>query len=329
MISAPEPALYWAILTLLGSLLVGSIARYIGLRDAEPAKRQQRLASLRTWWILAIVVSAGLLVGRLGICLLLGSASCIAWYEITRLVAVREQDRLAVSSGYLLIVINYLFILQGWLDWHGVFLPLAALFVLALTLLGKGEPAGYVRSAGGMLWGILFLGYGVSHAAVLMVLPASAAGPLGPAGWVLFLLILTEADDIFQAIIGRLFGSHKRHRITPVISPNKTWEGFFGGMLVIVTLAPLLAPFLTTLGQQAGPLSLAEPLRPIVAPVLVAVLISCAGFFGDINMSAIKRDAGVKDSSNLLPGMGGLIDRVDSLTMTAPVFVYFLIWWAG
>ena len=62
---------------------------------------------------------------------------------------------------------------------------------------------------------------------------------------------------------------------------------------------------------------------------MAAILISLAGFFGDINMSAIKRDAGVKDSSNLLPGMGGVIDRVDSLTMTGPVFVYFLIWWMG
>ncbi len=98
-------------------------------------------------------------------------------------------------------------------------------------------------------------------------------------------------------------------------------------MLVIVVLAPIIAPWLTTLDQQAGPFSLAAPLQAWVAPMLVAILISFAGFFGDINMSAIKRDSGVKDSSKLLPGMGGVIDRVDSLTMTAPVFVYFLIWW--
>jgi len=74
---------------------------------------------------------------------------------------------------------------------------------------------------------------------------------------------------------------------------------------------------------------LPAPLQPWVGPVLAAVLISLAGFFGDINMSAIKRDAGVKDSSNLLPGMGGVIDRIDSLSMTAPVFVYFVSWWTG
>lgn len=327
MINAPEPALYWTILVIFASLVAGSISRFIALRNAEEKKRRQRLASLRTWWMLAIFVSAALLAGRLGICLLLAVASCLAWFEITRMMGARSEDRLAIRAGYGLIVINYAAILLGSISLFLVLLPVGGLIALAVLLLVKDEPQGYIRSAGGLMWGMLFLGYGVSHAAYLTILPASSAGPLGPAGWFLFLVILTEADDIFQAIIGRLFGAHKRHLIIPTISPNKTWEGFFGGMLVIVVLAPLIASFLTTLGEQAGPFGLPEALRPFVAPILVAILISFAGFFGDINMSAIKRDSGVKDSSNLLPGIGGVIDRVDSLTMTAPVFVYFLIWW--
>ena len=98
-------------------------------------------------------------------------------------------------------------------------------------------------------------------------------------------------------------------------------------MLLTVALAPLIAPWLTTLSRHPGPFALAESLQPWVAPILAAILIALAGFFGDINMSAIKRDSGVKDSSCLLPGMGGVIDRVDSLTMTAPVYVYYLSWW--
>ena len=327
MITAPEPALYWTILAIFVSLSAGSVARFIALRHAEEKKRRQRFASLRTWWMLAALISAGLLAGRLGICMLLAAASCIAWFEITKMFDARREDRLAIRAGYGLIVVNYLLILLGLISVHSVFLPVAALIALAVMLLIKDEPQGYIRSAGGLLWGILFLGYGVSHAALLMVHPATSAGPLGPAGWILFLVILTETDDIFQAIIGRLFGAHKRHRIVPTISPNKTWEGFFGGMLVILVLAPVIAPWLTTLGQEAGPFGLPDAARPFVAPLLAALLISFAGFFGDINMSAVKRDSGVKDSSHLLPGMGGVIDRIDSLTMTAPVFVYFLIWW--
>jgi phosphatidate cytidylyltransferase len=327
MITVPEPALYWTILAIFACLVAGSVSRFIGLRNAEETKRRQRLASLRTWWMLATFVSAALLAGRLGICLSLAVASCIAWFEITKMFGARAEDRLAIRAGYGLIVINYGLILLGSISLFWMFLPVSALIAFSVLLLIKDEPRGYIRSAGALLWGTLFLGYGVSHAALLTVLPATSAGPLGPAGWFLFLIILTETDDIFQAIVGRLFGAYKRHRIIPTISPNKTWEGFFGGMLVIVVLAPIIAPWLTTLDQHAGPFGLPEVLQPFVAPILAALLISFAGFFGDINMSAIKRDSGVKDSSNLLPGMGGVIDRVDSLTMTAPVLVYFLIWW--
>lgn len=327
MITTPEPALYWTLFALFSSLIIGSITRFIALRNTEAGKRSKRLASLRTWWMLAIAVSAALLAGRLGICLLLAAASCIAWSEITRMLGARNEDRLAIRAGYGLIVINYLLILFELSSLFVVFVPITSIFCFAIMLLIKGEPQGYIRSAGGLLWGIMFLGYGVSHAAYLLTLPAAASGPLGQAGWFLFLVILTESNDIFQAIVGRAFGAHKRHRITPVISPNKTWEGFIGGMLVIITLSLLTAPWLTTVGQEPGPFAIAEPLRAWFAPILVAIMISVAGFFGDINMSAIKRDSGVKDSSNLLPGMGGVIDRVDSLTMTAPVFVYFLSWW--
>ena len=113
MITAPEPALYWTIFAIFASLVIGSIIRFIALRNAEEKKRRQRLASLRTWWMLATFVSAGLLAGRLGICLLLTAASCIAWFEITRMFGARSEDRLAIRAGYALIVSNYLLILLG------------------------------------------------------------------------------------------------------------------------------------------------------------------------------------------------------------------------
>lgn len=329
MITAPDPALYRTILALFVVLVAGSIVRFIALRNADESKRRQRFASLRSWWMLAVAISAAMLTGRVGICLFLAVISCIAWFELTKMIGARKEDRTAILAGYGLIVANYLLILFGLVMPVQVFLPVAAGLLIAILLLIKGEPRGYIRSAGSLLWGMLFLGYGISHAGLLTSHPAFASGPLGPAGWFLFLVILTETDDIFQAVIGRRFGAHKRHRISPTISPNKTIEGFFGGLLVVVILAPLIAPLLTTLGQEAGPFGSPEALRPVVAPMIIAVLISVAGFFGDINMSAIKRDAGVKDSGRLLPGIGGAIDRIDSLTMTAPVYFYFVIWWTA
>jgi phosphatidate cytidylyltransferase len=104
-----------------------------------------------------------------------------------------------------------------------------------------------------------------------------------------------------------LFG---RHKIVPTVSPNKTWEGFLGGVATTTLLAVVLAPLLT---PMTLPLSLAAGL-----------LIGLGGFIGDVTLSALKRDIGIKDTGGLIPGHGGLLDRIDSLIYTAPLFFHFV-----
>jgi phosphatidate cytidylyltransferase len=113
-------------------------------------------------------------------------------------------------------------------------------------------------------------------------------------------------NDISQYIWGKLFG----HRpIAPSISPKKTSAGFYGGILTTVVLAILLR-FLSGFSLEIALVS--------------GLLISLSGFLGDLVVSAIKRDVGVKDSSQLIPGHGGILDRIDSLTYTAPLFFHFV-----
>jgi phosphatidate cytidylyltransferase len=329
LLAFPTPSLLWMIGVIFAALVVGSVVRFISLRQAEPELRVKRFQSLRTWWIIAAVVAGCLVAGRLGICLLLAAAGIVAFREFTHLLGIRETERPAIYAVSSIAVLHYLLIVFGQASAFLVFAPVAGLLTLAVVQLLRGNPAGYVRTVGSLFWGMMVLIYGLSYAAYLFILPAASIGPAGPAGWFLFLVILTEADDIFQAIIGRAFGAHKRHRITPTISPNKTWEGLIGGMLVTIGLSVLLAPWLTTLADDAVSSRLPDPWQTWVGPALAGVIVTVAGFFGDINMSAVKRDSGVKDSSRMLPGMGGLIDRVDSLTFAAPSFVYFLSWWTG
>ena len=129
----------------------------------------------------------------------------------------------------------------------------------------------------------------------------------GGAGLVLFLVFLTQFNDVAQYVWGKLFGKHK---IVPKVSPNKTWQGFLGGVFTTTVCAVLLSGLLT----------------PLSLPMAVAagLLISISGFIGDVTISALKRDIGVKDSGSLLPGHGGILDRVDSLTYTAPLFFHFI-----
>lgn len=106
-----------------------------------------------------------------------------------------------------------------------------------------------------------------------------------------------------QYLFGKTFGKHK---ITPKVSPNKTVEGLLGGVVSTAVIAGILAKFLT-------------PFSFWQAFILGAIL-AIAGFFGDITMSAIKRDIGVKDTGALLPGHGGILDRLDSMIFTVPLF---------
>jgi phosphatidate cytidylyltransferase len=128
-----------------------------------------------------------------------------------------------------------------------------------------------------------------------------------------YLIFLTQFNDILQYVWGKTFGKPETilgTKITPNISPNKTLAGLVGGVLTTAGLAYLLALNLTPF----------TPMQSIVAGLLIGV----GGFVGDVILSAIKRDIGIKDASQLIPGHGGILDRIDSLIVTAPLFFYWM-----
>ena len=318
--------LLWFGAAVYAALTTGSVVRLLASLGADREVVRKRLASLATWWVLAVVVTGAVLAGPLGVCLLMGVTSVLALCEYARLVQPAPASRRPLLLALALVPIHFALIFFGLREAALVVVPLAGLFLLAVERLAAGQTDGYIRAAGGMFWGLIVLVFGLSHAAMLMTLPDASNAAAGAAGWFLYLVLLTELNDIAQALVGRRFGAHKRHRIAPRVSPNKTWEGFLGGLLVTVILAAVLAPLLTPLADL--PLRVAGRAWqiPFFWPVVIGLLIAVAGFFGDINMSAVKRDAGVKDSGRLLPGMGGVIDRIDSLTFTAPILYYLVTW---
>ncbi|GAA3911090.1 phosphatidate cytidylyltransferase [Halomonas cibimaris] len=138
------------------------------------------------------------------------------------------------------------------------------------------------------------------------VLRASEPGGV----WLLFVLLLTWAADIGAYFTGRAFG---RRKLAPAVSPGKSWEGVMGGMVATALLALVFAAW-QSLGAAAAALLLAAT----AGVTLVSVL-------GDLLESMLKRHCGIKDSSNLLPGHGGVLDRIDSLTAAVPVFALFYL----
>ena len=113
-------------------------------------------------------------------------------------------------------------------------------------------------------------------------------------------------NDVAAFCSGKLIGGRK---IIPSVSPNKTWAGFVGGVVTTTVLGAVLGPWLTPMRAEHG--------------ALAGFGIGLFGFFGDATLSAVKRDLGVKDAGSIIPGHGGVLDRVNSLMFTAPLFFHF------
>lgn len=126
------------------------------------------------------------------------------------------------------------------------------------------------------------------------------------------LVVVVAAADIGAYFAGKQFGKHK---LAPSVSPGKTWEGFWGGFLVVAMIAVLLWYLLPVRGAH------------ITLPAVLAVVLatSLASVVGDLTVSMVKRESGAKDSGSLLPGHGGVLDRLDSLCGAAPVFALGLM----
>ncbi len=311
-----NPNLIWMIGATFIALSIGTSIRLIAIRHSTSDTARKRLGSLKVWWLLAILWSASVLIGQWGVGILLAVASMLALREYLPLVSSWKNIGHVTTAGLVILsLIHYGLVLTGWTQLSLVFLPIAALIWIGAIRSASSTPRDYIRITGGTYWGVMLMVYGLSHG--LFLFQGQSIEPwAGPAGWFLFLIILTEMNDIMQAIVGRKWG---RRKIAPAVSPNKSLEGLVGGMTSTAILAGLLAPYLTSLTHDR------ELLPGVAVSIAAGLLISTFGFLGDINMSAVKRDAGVKDGSSLFPGMGGVIDRIDSMTFTAPAFYYFVV----
>ena len=133
-----------------------------------------------------------------------------------------------------------------------------------------------------------------------------------------FLFLTVWAGDILAMYTGRMFG---RRKLSPKMSPNKTWEGTIGSVLGSVAVAGILLAVSTYLAQwNSARLSFADEVWWYW--LILAVVVNVAAQVGDLAESALKRSAGVKDSGTLLPGHGGMLDRIDALLLAAPVLWY-------
>ncbi|MBF0135004.1 MAG: phosphatidate cytidylyltransferase [Magnetococcus sp. DMHC-1] len=211
---------------------------------------------------------------------------------------VRRDDLfLSVSLGWLLVTSQYV----GQPLWIPTLLTGGmACFIGMATL--RFTPQNQMLDRTG------FLFFGLLYCAMPLVLILQIrALPQGPA-WLGMLLLIIWGTDIGAFFTGKLFGKRK---LAPHLSPGKTWAGFYGGTGVGVLVGWWAADFFSVANNS-------------LHVILLGLLLSLAGQLGDLVESMVKREAGVKDSGSLIPGHGGLLDRLDSLLFATPVLSLYL-----
>lgn len=236
--------------------------------------------------------------------------SFLAFRELYSVLGFRISDRRAIFWAYVSIPIQYYLAYIGWYGAFIIFIPIVMFLFLPLRIVLKGDTAGIIKSMSSLQWILMLTVFGLSHMAYLLSLPDVPGFASGGRGLLLFLVFLTEINDVMQFTWGKLLGKHK---IVPKVSPNKTWEGFVGG-LISTTIIGYFLGFLTPLDDYQV--------------VFVSFMIASSGFIGDIVMSSVKRDIGIKDMGSTIPGHGGILDRIDSLAYTTPVFFHLVYYMA-
>lgn len=241
-----------------------------------------------------------------------GGLALLALVLILALFSLNEFYNLMMKKGYypaywvgnvmtiFFIVFSYYSLSKSWEPAHSAILTIAAMLALMSGIFLKREKDTIVDVAVTLL-GMIYIGWFFSYFLFLRNLTEHGA-------YLFFLMFTIWAMDIVAYLVGKKFG---RHKMAPSISPNKSWEGAIAGFIVCVIAADIFSGFAMINGTHA---------------LILGAIIGIVAQLSDLVESVIKRDAGVKDAGNLLPGHGGILDRMDSFILTVPILYYYIVW---
>lgn len=258
----------------------------------------------KSWFYMILIFALSVFLNNILAMIFFALLSYLALKEYFTLIPTRLTDRRIMFYGYLVIIFQYYL---AYIQWYEVFIiciPVYLFLFLPFRQMLIGDTKGFINNTSKVQWGVMLFVFAISHVAYLLMLPSIDL--VSGAMMVLFLIFLTELNDILQYVCGKSFGKRK---IIPKVSPNKTIEGFLGAMILTIILAVVfsyLTPF------------------TILEAIGAGLIINIGGFIGDVVVSMVKRDVGVKDGGNMIAGHGGIIDRIDSLTYTAPLFFHYV-----
>ncbi|MDM9624440.1 phosphatidate cytidylyltransferase [Rhizobium sp. S152] len=314
--NAADSDLWTLVLGIVAVLVVASAIGFVLQRRLSPDHANSAIenlnARIKAWWVMVILIGLAFIAGRVGILVLFGFCSFAALREFITLTNTKRADHWALAAAFFVVLpIQYGLL---WFKQYGIFsifIPVYAFLLMPIISVLRGDTERFLVRIAEVQWALMICVFCASHVPALLTL--EIAGYEGRNVLLIaFLVIIVQMSDVLQYVWGKLFGKTK---IAPNLSPSKTVEGFVGGIASATLIGAALWWITPFTPFQAG---------------LLALIITLMGFFGGLVMSAIKRDRGVKDWGHLIEGHGGLIDRLDSVVFSAPIFFHIVrYWWSA
>jgi phosphatidate cytidylyltransferase len=314
----------WLILASIVFVVLGIatwIANYLNKKPnsfLNPALVQRFIHRLWAWWLMFAILIAGLLFYRVGTIFLFGAVSFWAFREFITMTPTRRGDHRALFWSLVVFTpLQYALIgfsQSAWvakLDLYGLYsimIPVYASLIIPARIAFAGDHKRFLERSAQIQSGLLICVYCLSFAPALLDLKLNTTDGVAwsgsNAGLLFFFVFITQISDIFSWTWSHIHGTHV---IAPDISSSRTWEGLVGGALSTSIVGAMLfwvTPF--TPWEAAG----------------ISLIVALMGCAGSMTMSAIKRDRGVHDYGSLVKGHAGVLDRIDTLCFSAPIFYH-------
>lgn len=293
-----------ASLIVLGLVVPGILLRF-GRIDAS--LRDEVVLRCQSWVVLAILIGVPVLAGAAWTIFGLFALAVLCYAEFARTTGLFREYR--VSAAVLVSITLVFFAVID--HWYGLYAAAIALGppVIAATAITADRPTGYLQRVALAVFAFLFIGVGLSHLAYF-------ANDADYRPILLTLFVAVQLNDVFAFVCGKAFGKRK---LLPTTSPGKTWAGAIGAVVLTTALIYVI-----------GGVYLPDGFSRYAPHLLgLGVLVSVSGQLGDLMLSSVKRDVGLKDMGSTIPGHGGLLDRFDSLLLTGPAVFHYIAYFRG
>lgn len=301
--------------------LVGRWLRRQPSQSINPALVRRFRQRLNAWWLMCAMMVFGFLLSRIGTVVLFGLVSFWALREFITMTPTRRGDHRALFWALILFTpLQYILIgletvhipwRETSIDLYGLYsimIPVYASLFLPARIAIAGDHKRFLERTAQIQAGLLICVYSLSYAPALLYLKLKTSSGVAwggsVAGLLFFFVLMSQLSEVFQWTWGQIAG---KQLMAKDISSSRTWEGFAGGTLSTGLLGALL--FWVTPFQ-------------IWEAACMSMIIAMMGMFGGLTMSAIKRDRGVNDYGSLVLGHAGVLDRIDTLCFSAPVFYH-------